>query len=189
MDRGVNQSGRFVYSPADPITNARLNTDTVHYRAHSGHCFDFSQKTTIAPSSSQYLLIRTGADASHLNNYAFKALGSGPIDITLYKSPTYSSLGTSQSVINRDTGSTKTSETAIYTQLSTSLTSTGTFQFVTAVISNATVTDRENGVDDQRAEWILAANTDYLIEKTNSSTGVISATFYEAYLWYEQRTD
>lgn len=178
------------YVPADDLNHALLQIDPIHFRVHSGHCFDISAKVSIPPATSVYFLGSVGDNPVHWNNYAFKA-NDGPIDIEFFRSPTLSSLGSSITARNRNDGSVLTPTMAVYSQPSTAVTADGTRLFIDGILyaagtSPAVATAYAS--EDQRAEWILAANTQYTVKLTNTSASG-TATLYGEFMWYEERKD
>lgn len=176
------------YIPADDKSKALLTTNTLHWRVHSGHVFDFSSKFSIPPGAVVAFSGVVGDNNVHWNNYAFKA-SDGPIDVELFRSPTVSSEGSSQEAVNRNDESILTPTMQIYNHASTSITTPGERMFITGILADAAAGFFNAGVsaaDEQREEWILAANTRYLLRLTNSGS---TATVYAGFMWYEERTD
>lgn len=176
------------YLRADDRNQSMVVEASLHWRVHMGHMFSFSEKYTIAPSGSIVLSLLAGQYNVHWDNYEFKS-NDGPVDVEFFRTPTLSSEGSSQEAINRNDVSVLISETQIYSHASTSLTSPGSRLFIDGVMADAALGGAADAASlvSQREEWILKANTRYLVRLTNN--GASTATAYAEFMFYEERTD
>ena len=156
--------------------------DITHIRTHEGKMYAFSHLvpdvSPIADNASLSILISVGANEA---NIVFAASVGGACEIIMTEGVTTSSDGTALSVLNMNRNSVNTSTlTAFHTPVSPTGGTTLTSGFF---LEGGTGPHASGGGTDFDREWILKANTKYLIVITNRSGAAIpmssGGNFYE----------
>lgn len=179
--QGTLYDGTVVELLADPGTNALYTIDVVHARIHNGHTFNFSAILTIPATTTIYLLGKCNANNIHFRNFSITA-DEGPVDIALFEAPTITDNGSQQTPVNRNRTSSNTPTLEVYTGATVSDDGTQLFTFRNFADSTFLVTSISTEIIPE--EWILAANTDYIIKLENTSAS--AANISAAFLWYEE---
>lgn len=165
----------------DTVTPAAITMAENHYLIHAGLFFTaYHRVAALANGANLDLLIDTnGANPPHLQGVEVTA-NRGPDTIRLYEDVTTSDDGTAVAVRNKNRLSSNTALASIYH--TPTVTDLGTLldlhDFPTAG-RRAGVLEITGG----NTEWILKANTKYLIRLINNSGGSSLASLHLA--WYE----
>ena len=172
----------------DILVKSIPTTGTFHHLGHEGKVFIHSdQHTGITNGSDFDTLIKVPASPSdrqvHLRfNYSLTGATPGTDvegDLVLYRDTTVSADGTAEEVNSSNDANVKTSGVTIFT--GPTITDIGN-QWTQGVITAAR---RSGGSGDQLVpEFVLTANTNYLLRLTNNSGGTIAAVnsvfFYDS---------
>lgn len=167
----------------DDQTNALKTIDTVHHEVHEGEMWHASYtNSNVANGANLDFVMVTGATKEC--HAAFEVFAGGQVTVYLYEAPTLSNNGTGVTAYNMKRSHVG-SATATTTHTPT-VTQTGTTALVNGRIlpGGTSATTRIGGGIRTGVEWILAANTKYLLRCTNSSGGAIAINAVVE--WYEE---
>ena len=135
-----------------------------HFFTHAGATFSCSGNGTVLSLSSKYYHIKTGANVVHLIHYDFVSTLANA-DVILLESPTLTDDGIPMSVHNKNriSGNTPTVQSFI----DPTVTDEGT-----ELEHDKMVGGKQSGgatFDEGGYEWVLPANTSYLLKYTNNA--------------------
>lgn len=169
----------FVPLPVDSATGAVQTIDWEHSRIHSSKAFLVNGKHTIANGASLDILLSNPAgNYPHLRAATANVTGA-PFDVCIYEAPTVSANGTAATARNLNRNSAATANLLAYT--GPTVTGTGT-ELECSIVPGAKQTGG-SGIDNIQMEWVLKANTLYLVRFTNNSGGSEDASI--KLFWYE----
>lgn len=154
-----------------------LVIDTVHDQVHRGHLFQVDHDTgDVANATEVDLLLQVGSRHPHL---VFGGDSTGAFLIELYEGTTFSAIGSSKNVYNKQRGSSKTSSVTVTS--GPTLDDDGTKIGIRMIGGGKRV---GGAIELSRgAEWNLNPDTGYLVRATNISGQ--SARVVIALDWYE----
>jgi len=175
------------FNKFDAFTNASVVITEPHHLCHMGLVFHSSHKHTgLANLASEDILIRVPTGSyPHMHRIKLTT-GGGDIDIVISEGATISATGSQVTAYNTNRNSSLTPNLTIFE--TPTVTDYGTEihrQWLPP--TGAGIGQTAEGVSDAEAgeEWILAPNTDYVLQITNNSGDAIDLLV--EILWYELR--
>lgn len=164
----------------DSRTDALATVNTVHYKVHDGVTYQVSYKSPegadIADNGNVTLLIRAGAMELDLT---FSVAAGGDCEIEFRESPTVTANGTALTPRNMNRAYSD-SPTASAFQ---GPTYTGGTLLANYLNPGGTKNQSVGGTARNNTEWVLAANTSYIIRGINRSGGAVPLSI--VLQWYE----
>ena len=160
----------------DESTGAQIpvvvQIDIDHAMIHEGRAFTHSElHTGVAAAGVSDHLIVTGANEAHLRQLRFECSGS-PVNLEYYENTVTSADGSSDSLGNNNRTSDKVSTILLYS--APTITDVGDQMGATLIPA---VTNQGGGVGIlSGGEWVLAANSKYLIRLINNDNSAIDYT-------------
>ncbi len=155
--------------------------DYIPTRVHLGKYYSLSHKfTAISSDNTESILIKVGSEPIHIT---FSIVTNGDADGAFYEGTEVSDNGTEANLINhKRTGTVRATDTKVF--YSPSVSSKGTNLIDNEYMPGGNWTfNFFGGASSKREEWVLAANTNYLVEVHNDSASEIkacvSAGFFE----------
>lgn len=178
--RAINISdGNGVKILSDKSGGLRTNTE-VQSAVHDGNMFSFTSHGTITAGSSIILLGRTGAKQVHFDGFNMD-ISQGAFLVEMFESPTVTTTGSVQTVVNRNRASSTASTMLLYA--GTTVSANGTMIADDQLLQIGTGNNVLSGTATIDDGWILKVNTDYIIKLTNQAS---STTSYNAkFAWHE----
>lgn len=158
----------------DDKTKAVVFIQSDHHEVHEGESFVVSGQTSLGSAETLKILIVTAAKEAHLEIFA---RSSGETNYKLYESPTYSAAGSATTEVNRNRGSSETATVVVTTAPTTSANGTQLYE------SHWGASVRSGGEERGLNEWVLAANTAYMILITSEAAGNDVSYVLD---WYEE---
>ena len=160
-----------------------------HGQIHKGQAFSVSGKVTgIASGASLLMLARTGATKAVHWRAAGVTVKDGPIDINFYEAPDISADGSPVVIRNKKRSSTNISELLVFSGPTIGVGGNGDhleYGYIPDASGGGGGGGRSAGGAIERigGEWILAAETDYLVSITNNSGSLLDLGY--TFFWYE----
>lgn len=174
--KAKNEAGSIIVLRADNLTGALISITQSHHEIHIGESFSLYDVNDIAGSGNRTLTIYTPNASMGYVHLVFDVESEAEADFELYEGSVLSNNGTALTPYNRNRTSSNTALTVI--EHTPTITSLGTLLAQRHWGSGRGVGGGDRGTD----EWILQANTRYLIRVTNS---VASANHYSLKMvWY-----
>ena len=168
----------------DPIGGA-ISMDEFSNAVHEGIAFSISEDGQLAATGgadTHYFLGRTGSKEMHFAGFHMNA-SNGNFTVHLYEAPTLSADGTPVTPINRNRASATVSTVSAF--FNPTVTSTGTFLEHDHTYDTGGVgSNLASGAGELTIDWVLAANTDYLIEIVNLNATTLDYTI--KFQWAER---
>lgn len=177
--------------PSDPKRTAELDNlfkapifvDVAHHEIHEGDAFSLYIGDVDAANTEQVQLYFVTPNTAELSHMVVSSYGSGEHVLTITEGITYSAGGTAGTARNRNRNSANTSSCTLKTG-SDGGADLITYTGGTVIWSETVGAGRQQGGSTRGTqEWILKANTAYIIEDTNSS-GSPAVLDLNA-VWYE----
>ena len=174
-----------VVRQSDPITHSITTIREQHRLIHDGMYFSTSGKQTawLDATAKEFLIVPPAGCYPHVQ-VMLLTFGKGDIDFEAYEGPTITDNGTALPARNVNRNSTNTPDLALYATPTT--TDDGILEFQLWVPPTSTGTGQSaNGISGvgQGSEWILKAETPWLIRLTNNSGSTIDWSY--EFSWYE----
>ena len=164
------------------LTGGVYVVDELSNAVHSGNAYSVNLKATVTTGDSTSMLGRTGDKEVHFDHFTLSG-SKGKFSIELFEAPTVTADGTPILSLNRHRASTNTASMSVYS--GPTVTDNGTLMDDSTVYDTggvgANVSQGQGGVD---ADWVLAANTEYLIVITNDDS--TSTDFTGHFVWSER---
>lgn len=165
----------------DP-TGGMYVIDELSNAAHEGTAFSVSQDGTIAIGASAVMLGRTTDKEVHFHGFDIFA-SDGNFTVHLYEAPTTTADGTPVSAVNRRRNSPKVSTMSVFG--APTVTDNGlTLEHAHVFGTGSQGSHISGGIGGITADWVLKANTDYLIGIENLSGAILSYT--ANFIWAER---
>jgi len=165
----------------DEIVGALATINTVHYRVHDSTTYQTSYKSPegadVADNGNVTLLIRVGPRKPHIT---FSVAAGGDCEIEFREAVSLTANGTALTLYNMDRGSSN-SPTASTFQ---GPTYTGGTLLANYLNPGGTKNQSVGGTARNNTEWILAANTNYIVRGINRSGGGTPVSIMLQ--WYEE---
>lgn len=158
----------------DPIMNATVATDVLHFRIHSGDAFVFEHvDTALGNNGSIDILVSTGA--ARFLHLVFLATCGGVGRVQMYEGASVSANGTELTPTNRNRSS---SNGASFSAYHTPTVDTEGTSLIDAIIPGGGPSASSSGdtIGGDRAEFILKQSTLYLLRLTNISGSAKAAS-------------
>lgn len=162
----------------DAFTGDLVIIDHAHHKTHLGKSFRVGSVANLANNATIDIVLATGDTTTHLEYYA-NVGGNSTIDF--YEAPTVTGgTGTAMTIFNKRRDSATASVNAA--RLNQTVTGTGT-ALQSLFVPGGTGGIANGGSGSERKEWVLTANTTYLLRLTN----IAGTTQYNnlALEWYE----
>ena len=169
----------------DTYANAFTIINEQHRMVHDGMFFQASGKQTgwLDGTEKKFLIVTGDGNYPHIQNMLLN-FGAGGVDFVAYEDATTSSDGSAMTVQNVNRASSNTPACTLFAE--PTVTDDGDLIFTLWAPPTATGQGKTaNGVEGigQGSEWVLNANSKYLIVMTNNSGGTISWSY--EFSWYE----
>jgi hypothetical protein len=161
----VDSSGN-IYQDAI-ISHCMPTVDINHYFTHAGATFSNSDTDTVLQATfKDFLIITPAVSESHLITFHMTSTQANA-EVVIYEAPTTTANGTALTLFNKNRKSAKTAETLIYQDPTVTGGSEGTQLDHDLIVGGK----QGGGLDfsETGEEWVLAANTKYLIRYNNNS--------------------
>jgi hypothetical protein len=165
---------------AQDVSQALKVITAAHAKIHAGDGWNLNYEAgSLGDGSTVNVAIRVGASSVHLRQYAFAAAAT-PSFVRLYEGVDIDSTGSSIPLINRHRDSSTSSDVTAVNGVVVGAGGKGTL-LETSQLSG----DKKVGgnADSSYEEWILAPNTDYLVELTNSSGAASDYNTFTAFFY------
>jgi hypothetical protein len=158
-----------VSNTVDPLTDRLVTEDAIHFEAHEGDLYSHSHVHTLQNGGTLYHLIITPASPI-TTHYRYIVNASAAGRVALYEGPTTSANGNAANVYthNRNLIATKVANCLIYHGPTVS--AEGTLLSDEAFGANGGSKQGSNNTGDA-FEWVLNANSKYLLKYTSSAVG------------------
>jgi hypothetical protein len=163
----------------DDLSRFQITIESLHEVIHRGVAFTFSEIRAVNNGASNNTLILTGANNPHFRYY----IGSdrGPINIFLFEGTVVNNNGTALTIFNAARNANILPTASLFNN--PTIANDGTqidVGIIPGTVSNRTGAPR----DLPFFEWILRANTRYMLRTTNGSGA--QADINLNFFWYEQ---
>jgi hypothetical protein len=182
-DFGAYQAQVVSLAPFDEATGATIGIDVVHHEVHEGemHHAGYTVASLANNGSIDLLFVVSNTVDAHTT---WEVFAGGQVQVSMWESPTYGSLGTALVEYNMNRTVTRTAASQLYH--TPSITSTNAITLVNGRIlpGGTSPTTRVGGGIRSGGEWILAPGRAYLLRVTNTSGGTIAANVVQE--WYEE---
>ena len=165
----------------DPI-NAIPTVSKATNFVHNGEMFSINAKGTLGVGESIYLTGVTSDKEVHFNLFHINT-SHGMFSIELYEDPTVTSLGVLIDAINRKRSSNNTNTMATY--VGSTVSDVGTLLDITEIYdTGGTGSNVIKGYGELGVDWVLSANSTYLIKFTNNDS--TSMDYTGNFVWAEK---
>lgn len=174
----VETTGKLVVPYIDKTTGVLVMVDQVHTEIHEGTMFSVCNVTDLTSSGNMTFLLITPNSTNGLIHIVFDVETESEAEYQLWENSTISNNGTAVTPINRNRSIATTAATKVF--YTPTITSLGATLCTKHWGSGKGV----GGGDRSIEEWVLKANTNYIIRVTNFTVNANHATL--EMVWYQQ---